>query len=199
MNVYQSLGIALFTAAALGGCSSVGKIKNEAPGAAVHQAPSTASLEELFELQNFDKVLDDAFRQMPEAALAHTAGSMQEVPADRRQAVNQVLQKYLTIMSNEFNTPQLRARLRSVSIEGAAKVYTQREVDALIRFYKTREGRSVMDKMPQYLQATTVPMMQVMSPQIESLLKKHAPQMNLELNRAVCGKDKCQKPARAKK
>lgn len=200
MNMYQSFGIALIAAAALGGCSSFGKKQNAgADVSVVRQAPSAESLEELLTLQNFDQVLDDAFRQMPEAALAQTAGSMQNVPADRRGAVNQVLQKYLTLMTNEFNTPQLRAELRRVSVEGASKVYTQREVDALIRFYKTREGRSVMEKMPQYMRATTVPMIQVMSPQIESLLKKYTPQMNVEINRALCGKDRCPTPARAKK
>ena len=200
MKVYQSFGIALFTAAALSGCSSIGKSQKAGSDASsVRQVPSPESLEQLLELQNFDKALDDTFRQMPQTALAHAAGSMQGIPADRHQAVNQVLQKYLNIMSNEFNNPELRGELRRVSIEGAAKVYTQREVDALIRFYKTPEGRSVMDKMPQYLQAITAPMMQIMSPKVESVQRKYAPQMEREINRALCGKDKCSKSARAKK
>ncbi|WP_416190987.1 DUF2059 domain-containing protein [Neisseria sp. CCUG12390] len=200
MKNYQFAGMALLAAAALGGCSSIAESpKAGADVSSDRQAPSRASLEQLFDLQNFDKTLDDAFRQMPQAALAQSVNTAQGIPEDRRQAVNQVLQKYMNIISQEFNTPELRGELRRVSLEGAAKVYTQREVDALIRFYQTPEGRSVMEKMPQYMEAITVPMVQVMAPKTESVMKKHGPQMTREINQAICGKDRCAKAGRTKK
>lgn len=192
MIAYRSIILAVFTAAAAGACSSSGvKPSTAQTPAAAQQAPSAASLEALFDLQDFDRLISDSFRQMPAAAVAQAANSLTGVPAGRREAVEQVLQKYLTLMSDEINTPELRSQMRRAAMEGAGKVYTQGEVDALIAFYRTPEGRSVMDKMPKYMEATMLPLTQALSPKMHAAQQKYMPQMTKEINRAVCGKDKC--------
>lgn len=177
------------------GCSSTAP-KAQAQHSA---APSRASLEELFAVSDFDKVMDLSFQQMPAMVQPQIQGSLESLPAAKRAAVQGVIEKYLNLMAQEINTPAIRGEIRRSAVEGSAKVYTQGEVDALIKFYKTPEGRSVMAKMPQFMQATMTPMMQVMQPKMQAFQQKYQAQMVREINQAACGRNICPMPRKTKK
>ncbi|STZ76385.1 DUF2059 domain-containing protein [Bergeriella denitrificans] len=161
----------------------------------VSDVPSKASLEALFAVQDFDKILDESFKRVPGLA----AESMPDIPADRRAEFNKVLEKYFGLMDREINTPEMRHEIRNTAIRAAAEIYTQAEVDALLRFYQSPEGRSAMSKTPRYIEAVMAPTAGIMQPKMQAFLQKYGAQMRRELNQAVCGKNNCAKAAQPKK
>ena len=88
---------------------------------------------------------------------------LKDAPEDKRPQLEAVLKKYATRSIAEINTPQVRAQLRKATLDGMKTVYTQEEVNALIGFYSTAVGQSIMDKTPRYLEATVKPMMDILA------------------------------------
>lgn len=121
--------------------------------------PSDASLERLFEVQKMDALLDQSFQSMEGIVLSdpNVQKFLKDAPEDKRPQLEAVLKKYATRSIAEINTPQVRAQLRKATLDGMKTVYTQEEVNALIGFYSTAVGQSIMDKTPRYLEARNPP------------------------------------------
>lgn len=166
--------------------------------AAFAQQPTVGSLERLFEAQQFDKALDKMFQESEKAVLVTPAALnlLAAVPVEKRPQAEAVLRRYARQSVQVLNTAKNRAEFRKIAIDGARKVYTQEEVDALIGFYGTPVGQSVMDKMPQYFAATMEPLVKAVAQEQLKSGQKYAPQFDREMNRVLCGKDKCQKDKR---
>mgnify|MGYP001009651053 CR=1 FL=1 len=131
--------------------------------------PSDASLERLFEVQKMDALLDQSFQSMEGIVLSdpNVQKFLKDAPEDKRPQLEAVLKKYANQSIAEINTPQVRAQLRKAALDGMKTVYTQEEVNALIGFYSTAVGQSIMDKTPRYLEATTNPMMTIVTEKYE--------------------------------
>ena len=127
--------------------------------------PSDASLERLFEVQKMDVLLDQSFQSMEGIVLSdpNVQKFLKDAPEDKRPQLEAVLKKYATQSIAEINTPQVRAQLRKAALDGMKTVYTQEEVNALIGFYSTAVGQSILDKMPRYLEATMNPTMAIIA------------------------------------
>ncbi|PLA41153.1 hypothetical protein CYK00_00690 [Neisseria sicca] len=127
--------------------------------------PSDASLERLFEVQKMDALLDQSFQSMEGIVLSdpNVQKFLKDAPEDKRPQLEAVLKKYANQSIAEINTPQVRAQLRKATLEGMKTVYTQEEVNALIGFYSTAVGQSILDKMPRYLEATMNPTMAIIA------------------------------------
>ena len=127
--------------------------------------PSDASLEHLFEIQRMDALLDQSFQRVGGMILANPKiqNFLKDAPEDKRPQLEAVLKKYANQSIAEMNTPQVRAQLRKAALDGMKTVYTQEEVNALIGFYSTAVGQSIMDKTPRYLEATMKPMMNILA------------------------------------
>lgn len=168
--------------------------------------PSDASLERLFEVQKMDALLDQSFQSMEGIVLSdpNVQKFLKDAPEDKRPQLEAVLKKYATQSIAEINTPQVRAQLRKAALDGTKTVLTQEEVNALIGFYSTAVGQSILDKMPRYLEATMNPTMAI----IADKYKKSNQNANLvrEIRQIMCdGKNPAQacakqpnKPARKK-
>ncbi|OSI36513.1 hypothetical protein BV913_01480 [Neisseria dumasiana] len=152
---------------------------------------SKASVEKLFEVQNFDKMMDDTAKAMPAAATASIQQFLPEVPAAKRKQVNEIINRYLTDFSKHLSNQEIRSEIRRVAIAGAQKVYTQEEVDALIDFSSSPVGRSINAKMPQYLEATMTPLMTVIQAETQKFQQQNGLKMQREINRVICGKNTC--------
>ncbi|MDO5073387.1 MAG: DUF2059 domain-containing protein [Neisseria animaloris] len=154
---------------------------------------SKASLEKLFEVQQFDKMLDEMNRNVPSFAKEQLQSQdwFKQIPTAKRDVVAAKINRYAEQMVKQMNTPQMRAEIRKVGIEGGAKVLTQEEVDALIKFYSSPIGKSINAKMPQYLQAVMVPMNNLMQKQLNDYQQQNAPRLKLEINQLICSKDEC--------
>ena len=131
--------------------------------------PSDASLERLFEVQKMDALLYQSFQSMEGIVLSdpNVQKFLKDAPEDKRPQLEAVLKKYANQSIAEINTPQVRAQLRKATMEGIKTVLTQEEVDALIGFYGTEVGQSILDKMPRYLEATMNPTMNIIAEKYE--------------------------------
>lgn len=131
--------------------------------------PSDASLERLFEVQKIDAMLDQSFQMGGDIMLSkpNIQNFLKDAPADKHPQLEAALKNYLNRIVTEINTPQVRAQLRKAALDGMKTVYTQEEVDALIGFYGTAVGQSILDKTPRYLEATINPMMAIITEKYE--------------------------------
>ena len=168
--------------------------------------PSDASLERLFEVQKMDALLYQSFQSMEGIVLSdpNVQKFLKDAPEDKRPQLEAVLKKYANQSIAEINTPQVRAQLRKATMEGIKTVLTQEEVDALIGFYGTEVGQSILDKMPRYLEATMNPTMNIIaekyekSNQNEKLVREILQIMCSGKNPAPACSTQPQKPARKK-
>ena len=131
--------------------------------------PSNASLERLFEVQKMDALLDQSFQSMESIVLSNPniQNFLKDAPADKRPQLEAALKNHANRMVAEINTPKVRAQLRKATMDGVKTVLTQEEVDALIGFYGTEVGQSILDKMPRYLEAMMNPMMTIITEKYE--------------------------------
>ena len=149
--------------------------------------PSDASLKRLFEVQRMDALLDQSFQRVGGMVLANPniQNFLKDAPADKRPQLEAALRNHANRIVAEINTPQVRAQLRKATMDGVKTVYTQEEVDALIGFYGTEVGQSILDKMPRYLEATTNPMMTIVTEKYEKSNQNE--KLVREIQQIMCG------------
>nr|WP_314458251.1 DUF2059 domain-containing protein [uncultured Neisseria sp.] len=168
--------------------------------------PSDESLERLYQVQKMDTLLDQSFQSMESIVLSDPNAQkfLKDAPEDKRPQLEAVLKKYANQSIAEINTPQVRAQLRKATLDGMKTVYTQEEVNALIGFYSTAVGQSIMDKTPRYLEATVKPMMDILAGKYTQ--SNQSANLRREIRQIMCeGKNPAQacakqpnKPARKK-
>ena len=149
--------------------------------------PSDASLERLFEVQRMDALLDQSFQRFGGMVLANPniQNFLKDAPADKRPQLEAVLKDHVNQMIAEINAPQVRTQLRKATMDGIKTVYTQEEVDALIGFYGTAVGQSILDKMPRYLEVTMNPIMNIIAEKYEKSNQKE--KLVREIQQIMCG------------
>ena len=168
--------------------------------------PSDASLERLFEVQKMDALLDQSFQKVGSIMLAdpNIQNFLRDAPVEKRPQLEAVLKNHANRIVAEINTPQVRAQLRKAALDGTKTVLTQEEVNALIGFYSTAVGQSIMDKTPRYLEATMKPMMNILAGKYTQ--SNESANLRREIRQIMCnGKNPAQacakqpnKPARKK-
>ena len=154
--------------------------------------PSRASLEQLLVLQNFDNMLDDSIQQIEKQNLIDAKSlpaRAQALSQEKQAALVQIMNRYVLESIRAINTPETRAEIRRLAIDAAQKVYTQQEVNALIQFYSTPEGRSIVSKQAQYFDAIYQPMMQVVMQKSQMLQQQKKRALSRELNQVLCSQN----------
>lgn len=155
--------------------------------------PSDESLERLFEVQRMESMLDQSFQ-----GLQHTQNfvlsepniqeSLRNIPEEKRPQVVAILKKYAEQSVADINTPKVRAQMRKVALEEMKAFYTQEEVNALIDFYSTPIGQSVLDKTPRYVEATAKSMMPIVMKYAQANQGASA-KMIREIYQIMCDRD----------
>jgi hypothetical protein len=111
----------------------------------VAQAQDVRSLaEEYVAMPQVQQMMDELFA--PQAMTAQFLSGLPagvEVPADKAARIGQVL-------SDQLNN--LRPDLERIMVEGSVRVFTAPELLALIEFYRSEHGASVMGKMQPFMQ-----------------------------------------------
>ena len=172
--------------------------------------PSDASLERLFEVQRMESMLDQSFQGLQRTqnfvlSEPDIQESLRNIPEEKRPQVVAILKKYAEQSVADINTPKVRAQMRKVALEEMKAFYTQEEVNALIDFYSTPIGQSVLDKTPRYVEATVKSMMPIVMKHAQTNQGANA-KMIREIYQIMCDRDNpapaCstqpQKPARKK-
>ncbi|MCS4533128.1 DUF2059 domain-containing protein [Neisseria montereyensis] len=155
--------------------------------------PSTESLERLMKVQQFDKIMDASFQNIPNTTLTDPRyqEAIQSVPANKRAAIKAKLDQYIRNQAAAINNAQTRADGRRIAIDGIRKIYTQEEVDAMIAFYGSPIGQSINAKMPQYMAVVMLSLPIVIERNLQQYDKQNQAKLNREINQIICGRDTC--------
>jgi len=155
--------------------------------------PSDASLERLFEVQRMESMLDQSFQGLQRTqnfvlSEPDIQESLRNIPEEKRPQVVAILKKYAEQSVADINTPKVRAQMRKVALEEMKAFYTQEEVNALIDFYSTPIGQSILDKTPRYVEATVKSMMPIVMKHAQANQGASA-KMIREIYQIMCDRD----------
>lgn len=148
---------------------------------------SEQSIQQLLKVTQVDQVIESAVsgaRQMIEASIsdkikqhpnyAYTTPQQQAQIQQEIQAISEIYNKNLTIKLNELN-------LLDFIVQVYKKHYTQAEVNALLQFYETPAGQSLIAKQPM----TTAETMALVRNKSETILQKVDDTMTSELEQKM--------------
>jgi uncharacterized protein len=140
-----------------------------APAAFADQASKNAKIEEMLALTNASQMINQVFEQMKAMETAQL--SKMDVPADKRQAADQIQQKILQLLQDSLSWDKLKPKM----IEIYAATFTEEEIDGILNFYKSPAGQAMLQKMPQLVQrsmAMTQQMAQEIMPRVQDLVEQ---------------------------
>lgn len=154
---------------------------------AAAQTPSDESLNRLIELQNLPA-------QLRTAVPAATDFTNQEInrqingntrlSPEQRAALQRASEQYVSGMNREvFQSEELLNQMREISRDAMRQTYTQEEVDAMIAFYHTPAGQSVLNKQGDLTKTMMPPMMRLISQRYEQVSRRLTPQFRREVER----------------
>lgn len=132
---------------------------------AAHAAPpSQAQLGELFKVMDLQASSKAMMRQM-EGAMTNMAKSLSppDATAQDRQRMNELLQEQMELTRAVMTWDKLEPIYR----KAYGQVFNAAEVQAMIDFYSTENGRSILRKMPQAMGVA----MREMQPLMAELMK----------------------------
>jgi len=121
---------------------------------AAAQTPSDESLNRLIELQNSPSQIRtflSSSSDMVKQYITRRLNNDNELTPTQRTALAEVLQRYtLRANSEVFQSEEVLSELRRIQRDAMRKTYTQEEVDAMIAFYGTPIGQSVLRKQGEF-------------------------------------------------
>ena len=154
---------------------------------AAAQTPSDESLNRLIDLQNLPAQLRAAMPAATDFAnqeIAHQINSNTRLSPEQRAALQRASEQYISGMNREvFQSEELLNQMREISRDAMRQTYTQEEVDAMITFYHTPAGQSVLNKQGDLTKTMMPPMMRLISQRYEQVSQRLTPQFRHEVNR----------------
>ena len=129
--------------------------------------PNEASVKQLLELAQAQKLIDSVMAQMDELMkqTIHQATQGKEVPSKVQKEIDKRQAEVVGLMKELLDWK----KLEPVYVRIYQKTFSQQEVDGMIAFYKTPAGQAVVAKMPAAMQNTMNEIQQMMGPVIEKL------------------------------
>ena len=121
---------------------------------AAAQTPSDESLNRLIALQDSPSQIRtflSSSSDMVKQYITRRLNNDNELTPTQRTALAEVLQRYtLRANSEVFQSEEVLSELRRIQRDAMYKTYTQEEVDAMIAFYGTPIGQSVLRKQGEF-------------------------------------------------
>ena len=117
------------------------------------EATKSAKAEELIELTQTGQMM----KMMEPMMKGMMAQANKDIPSEQRAKVGEMQEKILSMMAVRMN--KAKPALAKVYID----TYTEEELDAILTFYKSPAGKSLIQKMPEVMQRSMPVMMQMMS------------------------------------
>ena len=154
---------------------------------AAAQTPSDKSLNRLIELQNLPAQLRTAIpaaTDFTNQEINRQINSNTRLSPEQRAALQRASEQYVSGMNREvFQSEELLNQMREISRDAMRQTYTQEEVDAMIAFYHTPAGQSVLNKQGDLTKTMMPPMMRLISQRYEQVSQRLTPQFRREVNR----------------
>lgn len=152
---------------------------------AAAQTPSDESLNRLIELQNLPAQLRTAVPAATDFAnqeITRSINSNTRLSPEQRAALQRASEQYVSGMNREvFQSEELLNQMREISRDAMRQNYTQEEVDAMIAFYRTPAGQSVLNKQGDLTKTMMPPMMRLISQRYEQVSQRLTPQFRREV------------------
>jgi len=128
--------------------------------------PTEESVRRLFEVMHTSQMIDTVMSQM-DASLRESlerATGGRPLNAQQQQIHDDMRAKILGMLKEELNWSHLEPQL----VEVYRNIFTSGEIDAMLRFYDSPSGRSVVAKLPQ----ATQQMMQLTQERVRTLIPR---------------------------
>ena len=154
---------------------------------AAAQTPSDESLNRLIDLQNLPAQLRTAVpaaTDFTNQEINRQINSNTRLSPEQRAALQRASEQYVSGMNREvFQSEELLNQMREISRDAMRQTYTQEEVDAMIAFYHTPAGQSVLNKQGDLTKTMMPPMMRLISQCYEQVSQRLTPQFRREVDR----------------
>ena len=154
---------------------------------AAAQTPSDESLNRLIDLQNLPAQLRTAVpaaTDFTNQEINRQINSNTRLSPEQRAALQRASEQYVSGMNREvFQSEELLNQMREISRDAMRQTYTQEEVDAMIAFYHTPAGQSVLNKQGDLTKTMMPPMMRLISQRYEQVSQRLTPQFRREVDR----------------
>ena len=126
----------------------------------LESAPTEASVIKLMQVMHIDEQIDTIIQSQTMAA--EILKQQSQLPASKDEALTKrqrelrdqiqgLLGQYGQVLSGGIETATDKETLKRAYINAAQAYYTQSEVNALIGFYDTPKGQSILEKQPQVM------------------------------------------------
>ena len=152
---------------------------------AAAQTPSDESLNRLIELQNLPAQLRTAIpaaTDFTNQEINRQINGNTRLSPEQRAALQRASEQYVSGMNREvFQSEEMLNQMREISRNAMRQTYTQEEVDAMIAFYHTPAGQSVLNKQGDLTKTMMPPMMRLISQRYEQVSRRLTPQFRREV------------------
>lgn len=125
------------------------------PSLAVASVPTDSSIARLAQISHFDESFKDGFKTGIMTSLTarlNADAKFQKLSPTQQQAYKNALDNFGAKIIQDLNTPEMTQKGLMVFKETTKKYYSQEEVDAMINFYQTPIGQSIVIKQSQAIQ-----------------------------------------------
>jgi|HubBroStandDraft_6_1064221.scaffolds.fasta_scaffold161325_3 hypothetical protein len=138
-----------------------------APALAQQGPPSAESLRQLFAASHVNKFLDAYMAQLDSGIQAGMRSALNGKTPNARQ--QQILDDMRARIVELFRESLTWEKLEPTMTEIYRKDFTQREVDDMLKFYRSPTGVAMIDKMPLVMQQASQSVQGMLPPLIEKL------------------------------
>ena len=149
------------------------------------QTPSDESLNRLIELQNLPAQLRTAIPTATDVTnqeINRSINGNTRLSPEQRAALQRASEQYVSSVNREvFQSEEMLNQMREISRNAMRQTYTQEEVDAMIAFYHTPAGQSVLNKQGDLTKTMMPPMMRLISQRYEQVSRRLTPQFRREV------------------
>lgn len=162
-------------------------------------APSQQSLQQLAKLSHIDQMFSEtlknggvdkqALQNMIRNGLARSGKGFTDLSQEKRDHIVQLVEQFQQKMIDSINTPETRQKVVDTFMQIAGKSYSQEEVKAMIDFYQTPTGQSILKKQPQVARAVLSQLMPIFMQKQMSIAQKEAPALQKQI-KEIIGEDK---------
>jgi len=140
--------------------------------------PSDESIRKIFAVTHLSSILDTYMAQMKTSMRAGMQQATASKPLNdrQRQIMDDMGDKMVALVQEQLDWPDLEAQITQVYRES----YTQKDVDAMLAFYRSPTGQKVIAKQPQVMQQMSqyaMSRMKDLLPKLQQLQRDTAAQL----------------------
>lgn len=118
------------------------------------KTPSDESLNELMQVVQAEKMSQKMIQQF-QTSFSSVFDAMKiddKLTPEQEKELNGIMSEFMQDIMSDMASQQSISEMMSYYLAAAKQTYTQSEVDAMIAFYGSEEGRSIIEKQPVVMQ-----------------------------------------------